>query len=349
MDCGIIPLKNMNNFPLLRSFIADCSPSIPSDNSEVKFLLSPLNLGLLANIDDKTGHSWSKQLKIEDASKFLHNVDDFLVKALEDDRRDINEIQRKANLYLESIEVCDREESIRQLKGIFELKGKFLCVLGGKSFGKSKCLNSLAKEANEGITCFSTFDKQGKVKKEKTSSVEREMLVLVVDMRSQGNKSILLGIIEALDEVGDKNIKKRAEKVVKEVFDLWTMLGPLRFIRAYIAGSLIDLYLEIGKGLSTEDKIKFCEALIQELAKTRKVTVIIDEANSAFDRALLDEEQLKQAQADLALLTRLTKQERQVFFYYLFYLRSLFHRPLDECYFIVFRTFLSLQTEEDEI
>lgn len=349
MDCGIIPLKNTNNFPLLQSFIADCSPSIPSDNSEVKFLLSPLNLGLLANIDDKTGHSWSKQLKIEDASKFLHDVDDFLVKAMEDDCRDIKEIQTKANLYLESSEVCDREESIRQLKGTFELKGKFLCVLGGKSFGKSKCLNSLAKEANEGVTCFPTFDKPGKVKKEKTSSVEREMLVLVVDMRSQGNKSILLGIIEALDEVGDKNIKKRAEKVVKGVFDLWTMLGPLGFIRAYIAGTLVDLYLAMANSLSTEDKIKFCEALIQELAKTRKVTVIIDEANSAFDRALLDEEQLKQAQADLALLTRLTKQERQVFFYYLFYLPSLFHRPLDECYFIVFRTFLSLQTEEDEI
>lgn len=310
-DYCVVPTKNPSSFLLLNSFTADCAPTPPSE--ERKFLSSPLNRGLLSKVDVKEGFSWSKQLKMEDASKFLRDVDDYLVNAMNDDGKDMKEIKKKADIYLESNEVCDREQLIHELKETFEEKGKFVCVLGGKSFGKSKCLNSLAKEANKGITCFPKSDEEGKVKKENLSDDEKEMLVLVVDMRSQGNKSILLGMIEALDEVADKNIKKKAEKVVKGLFDLWTMLGPLSFIRAYIAGSLVDLYLEIGKSLSTEDKIKFCEALILELAKTRKVTVIIDEANSAFDRALLNEEQLKQSQADLALLTRLTKQERKVF------------------------------------
>jgi hypothetical protein len=47
--------------------------------------LSPLNRGLLANIDDKTGLSWSKQLKIEDTtSKFLRDADEYLVSALKE-------------------------------------------------------------------------------------------------------------------------------------------------------------------------------------------------------------------------------------------------------------------------
>ena len=47
--------------------------------------LSPLIRGLLANIDDKTGLSWSKQLKIEDTtSKFLRDADEYLVSALKE-------------------------------------------------------------------------------------------------------------------------------------------------------------------------------------------------------------------------------------------------------------------------
>ena len=230
--------------------------------------------------------------------------------------------------------MCDREELIRELKGTCELKGKFICLLGGKSFGKSKCLNSLAEQANKGITSF-LDDDDGKEKKNPPSD-SKEMLVLVIDMRSQGDKNILLGMIEALDGIADKDVKKKVKKVVKGLFDLWTMLGPLGFVRSYIAGSVVDLYMEIGKSLSTEDKIKLCEALIQELAKTRKVTMIIDEANSAFDRALLDEDQLKQAQADLALLTRLTKQERLVLFSSVYCSPYSFICLLDERYLIIF-------------
>ena len=102
MDYEVIPPKNTSGFPLLHSFIADCTPSpLPDNNS--KFLLSPLNRGLLANIDDKTGHSWSKRLKLEDSSIFLRDIDEYLVKAMKDDGRDIKEIERKADAYLKSI------------------------------------------------------------------------------------------------------------------------------------------------------------------------------------------------------------------------------------------------------
>jgi hypothetical protein len=40
--------------------------------------------------------------------------------------------------------------------------------------------------------------------------------------------------------------------------------------------------------------------------------VVVDEANRAFSRDLLDETQLKQAEPDLALFVRLTKQSLQV-------------------------------------
>lgn len=77
--------------------------------------------------------------------------------------------------------------------------------------------------------------------------------------------------------------------------------------------------------------------------------MIIDEAHLAFDRANLDEEQMRQAQADLALMTRLTKQERKVFFSSVSCSIICYPPSLsDECYLSIFRAFLSFQTEDDE-
>jgi hypothetical protein len=250
---------------------------------------------------------------MEDSSKFLRDVDGYLLKALEADAHDIREIERKADVYRESIEVCSRELIIQYLKKTCEKKGQFVCLLGGKSFGKSKCLSYLANEANRGMSSFPEAGGQKEAIEKKAN--DKEMLVLLVDMRSQGGKSILLGMIEALDEAADKDVDR---KVVKGMFNVWARFIPLDWIKTFVVGSFVDVYTKVRKNLTTDDKIKLCENLIQELSKTRKVTVIVDEANLAFDRDLLDQEQLKQAQADLALLTRLTKQETKVFLFILF-------------------------------
>jgi hypothetical protein len=212
----------------------------------------------------------------------------------------MREIKMKADRYLQS--------------SIFEDEGKFICLLGGKSFGKSKCLRTLAKEANQGITFFPAANDQKKEKKNvPPSNKNKEMLVLVVNRRSEGEKSIVDGLLKSLSKIEDQNVQNITKKVIIETMRLMKDNGNVGFLLANVddrvSSQVFDAYCH---RLSIGDRIKLCESLIQELSKTRKFSLIIDEANLVFDRSHLNEEQFKQAQADLALFTLLTKQERKV-------------------------------------
>ena len=214
--------------------------------------------------------------------------------------------------------MCDREELIRELKGTCEKEGKFICLLGGKSFGKSKCLNTLAKEANQGIAFFPNYEEN---RNNAPLSGNKEMLVLVVDMRAQGDKSILSGLIKAINHYNGP-YSDLPKQIAKHCLIALTDNYGKPF---NLSGKSVEnAFNEMESSLSPKDRIDLTQTLIQELFQKMKLTIIVDEANSAFDRSLLNQEQLLQAQADLALLTRLTKQERQVFamipFFLLFFL-----------------------------
>jgi hypothetical protein len=243
---------------------------------------------------------------MEDSSNFLQGVNVNLVQAMNEDGYNIQEIREKSELFRRSSDVCDRKEIIHYLEETCEHQGSFVCLLGGKSFGKSKCLSFLAKEANKGIT---HFYKHNKITNAET---DKKLLVLLVDMRSEGNKSIIDGLVKSLNEINDSDVKKITLKVEKRLFNVAASLGFLGFFRRIVGGTLSEVYDSVCGQLSQKGRIDLRESLINELSQTKKVTVIIDEANLAFERSSLNEQQLPQSQADLALLTRLTKQENKV-------------------------------------
>ena len=195
----------------------------------------------------------------------------------------ISEILTKANLFMRSTSVCDRDELKSSLNDIVKKgRGELCCLLGGKSTGKSLVLSELM---NQNTT------------------------LSVVNVNLRKTKGILNGLISSL-ESGPSNF---VEAVKGVFFKLISIKFPV-LDSTITAGSSLDAIVAplLATKKTDVEKLTF---LLEEVAKggTKNaggcgLTVVIDEANKAFT-----ETSDKEAARDtLSVFTALTKETNKV-------------------------------------
>ena len=167
----------------------------------------------------------------------------------------VSEIIKKAKIFMDNRdEVWDREELKRAIQDIIADCGKFVCLLGGKSTGKSLVLEYLEKR-NMGT-------------------------VFIVDLRVR-DKDILKALLTVLETRRDyyvnlDNQTPTIEAVLKagEVFA--SVVGKGAAYGQFL--TTVTAFMKMNSAKKT------LEVLIDGLIKVEgeKVTIIIDEANVAF-------------------------------------------------------------------
>ena len=165
----------------------------------------------------------------------------------------------------------------------FAQDNQFLCLLGGKSTGKTLVIRNFEKT--------------------------RMGTVFVVNLRRHSD--IFEGLLRVLEERVTRVDFLNTEGTIK-------IVGELGAIAAEIAGEkkeyerLVKFFKAIS---SNENATRSLEALIEELVKKSgdKITLIIDEANIAFTiKPGTKPEKIEAARDALELFTFLTKETRKV-------------------------------------
>jgi AAA+ ATPase superfamily predicted ATPase len=166
---------------------------------------------------------------------------------------------------------------------IISTVGNFVCLLGGKSTGKSFVIRHF--EENDRNTVF------------------------VVDLRKHGG-DILKGLLQVLKERRNRYID-----LAKEIEGASILARALTiFTKNKYYSEILKIIAELEKVLGNELAVKSLPSLIEELINHRgNITLIIDESNIAFNITKdTTTEEIKGLKEALAMFTLMTKQSRQV-------------------------------------
>ena len=247
--------------------------------------------GLLNGIPDVgNAKNYARKINLRDVGDLMKNTNYLYNNAVEDVRGDTKELKKylqdtvkRAQAYMENQEeIWDRDELKDNLNRIIGTKGNFVCLLGGKSTGKSLVLRHFEK-------------------KNLTN-------VFVVDLRGTEKGDILKELLRVLTMRKSyyTDLVNRSKSILTLIFvGLFYTNGP---------GSYSEILADFEKILGNEKAVESLPSLITELVKHRgKVTLIIDEANIAF--TITDDttpEKIENVKAALALFTLLTKELLQV-------------------------------------
>lgn len=200
----------------------------------------------------------------------LNNIDEYLESILD-----------KLDIFMGKNKVFDRAELIDGLENASETTGNFVCLLGGKSTGKSLVLKEFAQEEKSNKNVF------------------------YVDMRI-GYSSITYGFISV--------IKMSKNARLKEL--ILTLLKTALASKVKLLGDHFELDFNSFLDLVSKepDPTIVLESLLNGMAGESKViTLVVDEANLPLT---IDSEtstaDIKQVKATLALFTRMTKQEKKI-------------------------------------
>lgn len=264
----------------------------------------PESSGLLTGITDdiKTSSYYTNNLIINDAAILLNNTNyiyDTALKCFQGNQSQtfdhLVKIYNAAEAFISSKEVCDRVELMNGLDSLVSNKGTFAFILGGKNTGKSFLLKRL---------------------KEKFSNQS----ILYVNLR--GNSDLLLNFVKVLEDTSGKTVVRA----------LFNQISPV--IESMAKKQNIDLKLPFGeilKSLGSVNKVPyFLELFLRviDLFPKKILTVIVDEANLAFDvDKLANAENIKNIPEILQVLVLLTKEDRKVlintlYYYISWYIRS---------------------------
>ena len=266
------------------------STNIPNDPRRS---IPPVYYGLLSGLPNALlANYYSMNVPMKQAAELVkHNrhLYDIIEAECQSDEGKIDkrleEIENEMDKFMEKNKVWDRKDLLRALDDVTRKKGNFVCLLGGKSTGKSLVLED--------------FSMQKKTKR----------TIIYVDMRSD-YASITYGFLSVISK-GKNTIWKKVYTVLEE------------FIKNGLASKLkVTDQFEVGfnsflKSVETEPRPnELLESLIEEIIHKlpgEVITLVIDEANlpltitdctTAADR--------KDMIATLALFTKLTKQKQKV-------------------------------------
>ena len=285
---------------------------------EFKFKSGELNnilgncKGLLKGITNmKEAEYYSKEMNLREASNML-NTNTILIEAVKSDSKltavksdkdtvgsgignvDIKPMQE----WFERNELYDRDQLREAIAQVLNMKGGFVCVLGGKSTGKSFLFNNIAKTAHNNKSSAPTPD------------------VVLVDMRYFPNVDggLLSGLIKCLKEKRDNTFSgalhthsDAVQKIGKASGrDLAAIVNTVKELH-----NAFDNFEVVLKDKSDLNKLKHYLEWYFKYAEVNNwiPTIVIDEANIALDKKKVN---ITYASDLLALFVQLTKQELKV-------------------------------------
>ena len=254
--------------------------------TEEKYYSSKLDFTDAANIMDSDMIYKAAAKDYEDFQKKAENKN-------KDLQNYLYNIENKIDTFVKGNEVWDREDLKSSLDIIYEKKGSFAFLLGGKSTGKSLVLKD-----------FGT----------------RQTNVILVDMRVKGKKvPILKAILDNLQKTETVTrinfVKNSTEAIVDSTI---AFLRPFFKESSEAVGKVKECIAKLVEKTFEQKDLTEAEKLIWFVEKFvflfGPMTIVIDEANLAFDTEKkvnkeMSEEYLKQI---LAAFTALTKQEKMV-------------------------------------
>jgi hypothetical protein len=187
----------------------------------------------------------------------------------------------KAEEFIQSDEVWNRKELITSVENIIDRKGKFVCLLAGKSTGKSLVLSTIEKR-------FPTK-------------------VLTVDLRA--HPDILKGLLYTIRDRQMLDIKDKAIEIAVNVFS--KMVKNFLLIDKDLKDEEFQKYLNIAFAKSDhKDLATVLKELVEGLGA---ITLVVDESNISLTISeTTSNEEVKSTKQALALFTRLTKQTNKV-------------------------------------
>ena len=246
--------------------------------------------GLLSGISDiASAHYYSDKLVIKNTYHLLQDsqyIFDICSKNAGGDTARLNEdlkrISQKATSYIESDVLWNRDELKSCLHNVVMRKGRFVCLLAGKSTGKSLVL----KKLQEGSP-----DK-----------------VFVVNLRL--NPNILTGLVKTLRDRQQWDMQEKAKEILVRVVTSFAMQSnPL--VSLVVKPDEVQKYFNVPHARPDSEALP---ALINDLVSgLGEVTLVIDEANIAFTiLSTTPYSEIKAVKEALGLFTTLTKEQKKV-------------------------------------
>jgi hypothetical protein len=162
------------------------STNIPNE----KLQSSPhIYYGLLSGLPDvSSANYYSRDLPIKHAAEFVRKnryLYDIIETECQSDPQKIDkrleEIENEMDKFMEQNKVWDRKDLLQGLDDVARKKGNFVCLLGGKSTGKSLVLKEFSTQENKGRS------------------------IIYIDMREYS--SILEGLVDGLNRARKANSK----------------------------------------------------------------------------------------------------------------------------------------------
>jgi hypothetical protein len=241
--------------------------------------------GLLKGISDvTTAKDYSRTLNLKDAAELLRDTNYLYNAVTKESKNNLTEIIQKADAFMRNQdEIWDRDDLKDSLESVVAQDNQFVCLLGGKSTGKTLVIRNFEKT--------------------------RMGTVFVVNLRRDSD--ILKGLLKVLEDRVTRVDFLNTEGTIKTA-------GKLGAIAAEIAGKKVEYerFVKFCEALlSDKNATKSLGALIAELVKNKgdKITLIIDEANIAFTiKPGTTPEKIEAVKDALELFTLLTKESRKV-------------------------------------
>jgi hypothetical protein len=235
-------------------------------------------------------------MNLQESKLLLQNSSHIYQSAVKDVPSDqvgnyLDAVKVAARSFIMKDEVFDREEILLNFRSLISKSGNFVCLLGGKSTGKSLIFQHLQNPKHH----------------------EKHDSVFIMDMRMYAEKrNILESFLHSLAQAESMKVIQLIKEAVSKVLlpliasSISTVVGPDLSILG--VAKILKAMKENGVNES-----EILGKLLTELSfLLGSMTIVIDEANLAFDPYNSNDETLNKAKANLQVFTRLTKQTKKV-------------------------------------
>lgn len=283
--------------------------------------------GLLSGFDNvshiRNAQFYAKSLDLKSTADFLKMPSYVYEQAKKDllllDHSNIDaylfQLNENKKAWMKSNNFHDRELILKSVLSVMNNEGQFACLLGGKSTGKTLLFDHLSKEENN----------------------EKNLSLIHLDMRTFGDADILKALLTYLQNTKTEKvtqvvfrtifsfISKKIDSLKDEV-----LVRLANAMKDYGDIDVPDEIIELFKDFKTADLLHLLKSndineteVIKDLLGRLSlafgnITLVIDEANRSLTPKFGDSARSKKAEEDLEVLTSLSKQSKQVSYFYLY-------------------------------
>jgi len=247
--------------------------------------------GLLSGLSDiSKADYYSMHLSVKEAAEIVRNnrqLYEIIEKECESDTGRIDERLEEIEIVVDSFiaekDVWDRKDLLQELEVIARKKGRFVCLLGGKSTGKSLVLTNFSKQ------------QEGK-----------NRMVFYIDMR------IYPGIVQGLVDVLSRSNIEIFKNIAKKAFQAIATISNVKLTDNLILNGKTILDINLKDGNQDSALATLLENVICDYTYDN-ITLVLDEANLPLTiNDQTSEAKIEQVKNTLSLFTTLTKQENKV-------------------------------------